>query len=60
MYENTVNNGILQLMDPGTSHVYQIEVKDFKGNTSTIVANIKNDPAPDSLTVSRPEQPHLC
>lgn len=57
LYKNTVNNGILRLEDPGTSHIYHIEVADFKGNTSSIIANIENESAPESLTV--PDQSDL-
>jgi hypothetical protein len=57
LYKNTVNNGILQLVDPGASHIYSIEVFDFKGNSSRIIADIENEEAPESLTI--PDQSHL-
>jgi hypothetical protein len=57
LYKNTLNNGILQIVDPGASHIYQVQVKDLKGNTSTITADITNEAAPESLIVS--DQSHL-
>lgn len=57
LYKNTLNNGILQLVEPGMSHVYKIQIADFQGNTATIIANIENEAAPESLIV--PDQSDL-
>jgi hypothetical protein len=57
LYKNTLNNGILQLVEPGMSHVYKVQIADFQGNTATIIANIENEAAPESLIV--PDQSDL-
>jgi len=51
LYQNTTNDGILQLVEPGTSHAYVAEIMDFKGNTSKVVFDIINAEPPAELHV---------
>ncbi|MGJ8685416.1 MAG: M23 family metallopeptidase [Nonlabens sp.] len=49
LYGNTINDGMLSLYDPGTKSNYKIDIKDFKGNTSTITVDITNEEGPEEL-----------
>lgn len=51
LYQNTINDGILQLVEPEMTHHYKAEIMDFKGNTSEVVLDIKNDFPPIELLV---------
>ncbi|MGB5983102.1 MAG: M23 family metallopeptidase [Nonlabens sp.] len=51
LYQNTINDGILQLVEPGTSHAYVAEIMDFNGNTSKVVFDIINAEPPAELQV---------
>ncbi|EAS20082.1 dihydrolipoyl dehydrogenase [Flavobacteria bacterium BBFL7] len=49
LYGNSINDGKLSLYDPGSHSNYQIEIKDYQGNTSKIIMDIINDEAPAEL-----------
>jgi len=49
LYGNSTNNGKLQLYDPGSKHIYQVSIKDFKGNESEIVMDISNEAKVENL-----------
>ncbi|ARN77321.1 peptidase M23 [Nonlabens spongiae] len=51
LYQNTVNDGVLQLVQPEMNHHFKAEIMDFKGNTSEVVFNIENDYPPNELVV---------
>ncbi|AGC77269.1 dihydrolipoyl dehydrogenase [Nonlabens dokdonensis DSW-6] len=56
LYEDHVNNGVLQIVDPGTTHLYRIEIADYKENKVQINMSIKNDAAPDSIVLNQGDQ----
>jgi hypothetical protein len=56
LYEDHVNNGVLQLVDPGATHLYRIEIADYKENKVQINMSIKNDAAPDSIVLDQEDQ----
>lgn len=49
LYEDSVNGGVLNLYEPGSKSLYTIDIKDFKGNTSSIVIDIINEEPPVEL-----------
>lgn len=49
LYEDSVNEGVLNLYEPGSKSLYTIDIKDFKGNTSSIVIDIINEEPPVEL-----------
>ncbi len=49
LYEDHINEGVLNLYEPGTKSLYSIIIKDFKGNTSSIVIDIINEEPPSEL-----------
>ncbi|WP_240642439.1 M23 family metallopeptidase [Nonlabens xiamenensis] len=51
LYEDHVNDGVLQLYEDGATHTYQIQIKDYQGNLSQIDMSITNDSIPSELYV---------
>jgi len=49
LYEDSVNEGVLNLYESGTNNMYHVNIKDFKGNTSSIIIDIINDNPPSEL-----------
>lgn len=49
LYGDAINEGRLSLYEPGLKNVYNIDIKDYKGNTSSIIVDIINDEAPSEL-----------
>lgn len=47
LYRNTINNGKLTMVDPGLTHIYNIDVRDKASNTTVITVDIINDVKPE-------------
>ncbi len=47
LYGDATDSGMLTLLEPNASHIYTIDITDFKENTSSIHLDILNDDASD-------------
>ncbi|PRP67096.1 M23 family metallopeptidase [Nonlabens agnitus] len=59
LYGDVNNQGKLQLFDPGSTHVYKVNITDFKGNDSEIVMDITNESKLENLQVDSPKDATL-
>ncbi len=51
LYRNAINNGKLTMIEPGLTHIYNIEVSDKAANTSVITVDIINDVKPEPAPI---------
>lgn len=59
LYRETTNNGKLQLVDPGSKHIYKVSITDYSSNVSEINMDITNESKNENLSPTVPKNATL-